>query len=97
MADQQGFRLIMMLIFAAIVSIVLRRERPKPPASVECLHCGSKDLPEIGRDPIGSRTVEMAPGGAMGGGDIRLQLDYEVAYRCAVCHKTTKVKVAKTF
>lgn len=85
--------ILVVLVLIALMTIY-RRNKTKP--NPECRHCHSTDTKEIRRDPIGTRTVEIVGGGAMAGGDVRLQLDYEVTYHCNNCHRDSVFKITET-
>ena len=80
-------------LFAYGLHLVKRNNRPKVP----CNHCGSYDLREIRREPVGSRTVQPSGGGTPAGGDVRVQLDYRVTYHCNRCHAESSFTVPQTF
>lgn len=86
--DSPIWSLIGLTIAGAIsygLYLIKRNSRPK----VTCAHCGSHNIIEIRRDPVGSRVVQPTGGGTPAGGDIRLQLDYKVTYHCNNCQKET--------
>ncbi len=62
----------------------------------QCPECGSKDIVETSRETLGSRMIETAGGGTPGGGSIRLQLDFELTYRCKKCREIFKRKFSET-
>lgn len=85
-----------LFILVGLLFYTYRRFK-QPPARLTCQYCGSSDLVEVRRDPVGSRTLETQSGNLGGGGDIRLQLDYKVTYHCNNCHKDTTLTVPQTF
>jgi len=73
--------------------LVTHNNRPQ----IQCNHCGARDMQEIRRETLGSRTVQPTGGGTPAGGDIRVQLDYKITYHCNRCHKESTFTVPKTF
>ncbi|MEM7336670.1 MAG: hypothetical protein AAF490_31615 [Chloroflexota bacterium] len=94
-----------LLLIAAIAAVIImagvqyyfREIKGKGQSAHKCLNCESMDMVEINRDTKGSRTVESSGGGTMAGGDVRLQLDYEITYHCNSCNQNSKYRVTKTF
>lgn len=85
----------MIIVVAALVfGLAWLQSRPK--VQRQCRHCSAQMLLEIGRETLQSRTAEVVGGGAMAGGDVRLQLDQEVSYRCQSCGKVSKFQVTTT-
>ena len=62
MAESQGFWTIMILAVGLILTFLIRRSQKPAEPEVECPNCGSKEVTEISRDPIDTRTVETASG-----------------------------------
>ena len=77
------------LVLGIIISMLLK---VKP----ECPECGSKDIVETNRETLGSRMIETSGGGTPAGGSIRLQLDFELSYRCKECGELFKRKFSET-
>ena len=77
------------LVLGIIISQLLK---VKP----ECPKCGSKDIVETNRETLGSRMIETSGGGTPAGGSIRLQLDFELSYRCKECGELFKRKFSET-
>lgn len=76
------FLIVLGIILIIGVTLALtRRMRFQP----ECPHCGSKELVERNRETLASRTIEYMGSGTPAGGNIRLQLDLAVTYRCQDC------------
>lgn len=71
---------------------IFRRSKPSP----QCPHCGSPKMVETERETKGTRTQEIVGGGAMAGGDVRLQLEQDVTYRCQSCGKRATFSVVAT-
>ena len=65
-----------------VIFWIFKRTRPKP----HCPYCGSKEVVEISRETIGTRTLRFLNSPA-GGEDIRLQVTSEVLYHCRDCDK----------
>lgn len=65
-------------------------------SSPKCKHCGANELVEVKRETVGTQTVEQHGGGMGGGGDIRLQTEDEVTYRCSACQQTSTFIVRRT-
>ncbi len=94
-----------LILIAAIAAVIItagvryyfREIKGNEQKTHQCLHCESYELVEINRDTKGSRTVESVGGGTMAGGDVRLQLDYEVTYHCNSCNQNSKYRITKTF
>lgn len=97
MSPQSWLWLLFGLIAVGLLFYTLLIVRRKP-SQLTCQHCGSADLQEIRREPFNARTVEATGGGNLGaGGDVRLQLDYKVTYRCNSCRKDTTLTLPQTF
>ena len=80
---------VTIVVLGIVISLLLRL---KP----QCPECGSKDIVETSRETIGSRMIETAGSGTPGGGSIRLQLDFELTYRCKKCGEIFKRKFSET-
>ena len=80
---------VAVIVLGIVISLLLR-VRP------QCAECGSKDIIETNRETLGSRTIETSGGGTPAGGDIRVQLDFEITYRCKKCGEIFKRKLLET-
>lgn len=83
---------VAVILIAASVVALLRRGQSKP----HCPYCNSTKIEELDRKTLASRMQEFFNGGFGGAGDIRLQLDLELTYRCQACAKTFKRQVRQT-
>ncbi len=92
---QLNWSAIILLASAAIVvsgiviSMLLRVKR-------QCPECGSKELVETNRETLGTRMIETVGSGTGAGGSIRLQLEFEITYRCKKCGAIFKRKFSET-
>ena len=80
---------VAVLIVGIVVSLLLRVKQ-------QCPECGSKNIVETNRETLGSRMIETSGGGTPAGGSIRVQLDFEVTYRCKKCGEIFKRKFSET-
>lgn len=87
---------ITLVLIAIVVGLWLLLKSRQSGPSHACPHCGSKNLTEIKRDTLSTRTVEQHGGGLGGGGDIRLQSEEAVTYRCNDCNQTSTVTLRRT-
>lgn len=87
---------ILLVFVGSAIGFWLRRKFGPQATSNVCLHCGSKKLTEIKRDTLSTQTVEQHSGGFGGGGDVRLQSEEAVTYRCNDCNQTSTVTVRRT-
>lgn len=78
--------------FIAGVLALIRKMRFKP----QCPRCHSHELVELNRETLASRTVERFGSGTPAGGDVRLQLDLELTYRCRHCGQKFSQKFSET-
>lgn len=87
------FAIIMLVVFVLLfVTVFAKRNK----SGAFCPHCESTALVEIGRQILDTNTIEQHGGGYGGGGDIRIQTQEEVTYRCNNCQKNSTVIVRKT-
>ena len=80
---------VAVIALGIVISLLLRVKQ-------QCPECGSKDTVETNRETLGSRMIETAGGGTPGGGSIRVQLDFELTYRCKKCGEIFKRKFSET-
>jgi DNA-directed RNA polymerase subunit RPC12/RpoP len=80
---------VVIVVLGIVISMLLR---VKP----QCPECGSKDIVETDRETLGSRMIETVGSGTGAGGSIRLQLDFEVTYRCKKCGAIFKYNFSET-
>lgn len=82
------FALLFILIFIGILRLIFSK---KPVLTAPCPICESADVIEINRETTGSRTMESFGAGTGAGGNVRLQLDLALTFRCQNCeHKFTR-------
>jgi DNA-directed RNA polymerase subunit RPC12/RpoP len=77
------------VVSGIVISMLLRVKR-------KCPECGSKELVETNRETHGTRMIETVGSGTGAGGNLRLQLDFEVTYRCKKCGEIFKRKFSET-
>ena len=85
--------LLLASVAAIVLSIVISRLLKVKP---QCPECGSKDIVETNRETLGSRAIQTSGSFMPGGGRIRLQLDFELRYRCKKCGEIFKRKFSET-
>ena len=81
-----------LVLFALYLNTTRRGGQAKP----ACTHCESRNVAEISRETVGTRTVEPQGGGTPGGGSVRLQLDIEAKYHCRQCGHTFSRRFTET-
>jgi hypothetical protein len=77
-----------------IWGVALLSKRPKFEPS--CVKCESKNVVEVDRRTVATRTVQSSGGGTPGGGSVRLQIDSEVTLHCKACGQRFKKTVTET-
>lgn len=88
--------LVAFLLIGLIAILILIMMPKKSSATAKCIHCDASDVMQVDRQMLDSRTIHNYGGGSMAGGDIRVQIDYDVTYRCKACHKTFNHKQTET-
>jgi transposase-like protein len=83
------FSSVAIVVLTIVISRIFRLEP-------QCPECGSKDIVETCREILSSRSIEFIGSGTPAGGNIRLQLNFELTYRCKNCNQTFKRKFTKT-
>lgn len=81
---QSFFGFILLAIFILVVVLWLIYGR-RPELTTPCPNCESINVIEINRETTGTRMVERVAAGTGAGGDIRLQLDLALTFRCQEC------------
>lgn len=80
--------LVAILIITVVSRVLLNK---KTALKAPCPVCEATDVVEINRETKGSRTLESFGAGTGAGGDVRLQLDLALTFRCQNCnHKFTR-------
>lgn len=87
-----------LVIAAALVlfALYLNTTRRGDKIKVVCANCESKDVVEVSRETVGTRTVQPHGGGTPGGGSVRLQLDIEAKYHCRSCGNSFSRRFTET-
>mgnify|MGYP001796392683 CR=1 FL=1 len=83
-----------LVVVSVAVNLWLNQRAAK--ATPLCQHCDSKRVKEIKRDIVQSRTIEFNAGGMSGGGDVRLQFDYDLTYSCEDCDRKMVIRLTET-
>ncbi|MCB9434222.1 MAG: hypothetical protein H6668_19800 [Ardenticatenaceae bacterium] len=89
-----NFWLLLIVVAIFIWGVVLLSRRPK--FEPTCVKCESKNVVEVDRRTIATRTVEPAGGGTPGGGSVRLQIDSEVTLHCKACGHRFRRTITET-
>lgn len=84
--------LVLMMVVGVVLNLRSRQQLEKP----KCPFCESEDVVEVDRDTVGNRMIQTSYGGTGAGGDIRLELEYEVKYRCGSCGEHFKKRIRQT-
>ncbi len=85
--------LLLVTVAAILLSIAISFLLKVKP---QCPECGSKNVVETNRETLGSRAVQDSSTFMPGSGRTRLQLDFELKYRCKKCGEIFKRKFSET-
>ena len=79
------------LLLGVILALSLWLTRPDP----RCPECGSKEIQEIGKEPLGLDHASWG-GGGQGGGWGSARVYYRISYRCGRCGETWHRRMTET-
>ena len=84
--------LIIGLVLAGTVLTILWYTRPRP----RCPECGSPQIGQVSKEPLGMRDVRFPPAVLGGEGYTMVQLSYQATYRCKECRAQWSKTITET-
>jgi hypothetical protein len=85
------YLIISLLLLTGAVLTILWYTRPRP----RCPECGSPQVGQVSKEPLGMRDFDFGAGGG-GGGYTMVQLTYQVTYRCNECRAQGSKTITET-
>jgi len=80
------------LVLIGTVLTILWYTRPRP----RCPECGSLQVGQVSKEPLGMRDLDFGGAGGRGGGYSMVQLTYQVTYRCNECRARWSKTITET-
>jgi len=84
--------LIIGLVLTGTVLTILWYTRPRE----RCPECGSLQVGQVSKEPLGMRYLDFGGAGGIGGGHSMVQFRYEVTYRCDECRAQWSKTITET-